>query len=372
MFLELLVAFCSLLILLLVASFLLLRWVCESKMKGAELSFLVCFSGKYASPGQIASGTAKLESHEDVEHHYVDLLVIIPSSVTEWDKRLAIRQSWGKYIDSSGHCKKCNSNRTIKVLFGVARPGEDNAHMIETEMGSFQDLAVLHLNGQADHYRNLTSKVRSFIEYALHNFRFGLLLKVDTDSFVFMDRFLSMAEQKKLFDPNFNSTNIYGGAFQNDARPDENPAGKWVDRTYRKLTGHNLFPKYARGAGYVLSPSLCRYIAEGLPDDLLDHQGDRDSIMHTLWRLIQNIPESNTVRLGLTDLSSLMLFMSVWLCLTPLEAPLSLLMLSHDFQAEVVHGLIFLSCSSYQTKTFQWAFGWNLLSMRRRGSEDRE
>ena len=147
-----------------------------------------------------------------------------PAVSKNWTNEFAVRHSWGKYIDSFGHCKRCNSSRTVKILFGVARPAEGDAGMVEQvekEIEVFGDLAVLNLGGQADHYRNLTTKVRSFLEYALQHFRFGLLLKVDTDSFVFMDRFLSMAEQKKLFHPDTNSTNIYGGAFQSGARPDE-------------------------------------------------------------------------------------------------------------------------------------------------------
>lgn len=246
---------------------LVLTWACCFSYAGSVSPLL---RRAIDSKGEISSGPA--EPQTNVTNHpgnpVVDLLVIIPSSVKELDKRVAVRHSWGKYIDSFGHCKRCNSSRTVKILFGVARPAEGDAGMVEQvekEIEVFGDLAVLNLGGQADHYRNLTTKVRSFLEYALQHFRFGLLLKVDTDSFVFMDRFLSMAEQKKLFHPDTNSTNIYGGAFQSGARPDENPAGKWVDRTYRKLTGHELFPKYARGAGYVLSPPLCRYIAEGLP-----------------------------------------------------------------------------------------------------------
>ena len=38
-----------------------------------------------------------------------------------------------------------------------------------------------------DHYKDLTTKVQKCIAYAVEHFRFALLLKVDTDSFVFMD-----------------------------------------------------------------------------------------------------------------------------------------------------------------------------------------
>lgn len=197
---------------------------------------------------------------------FVDLLVIIPSTVKETEKRIAIRHSWGKYVDLEGHCERCRSNRTIKILFGVARPeGEDRS--IENETEIFQDLALLNLDQQADHYRKLTLKVRSCIEYAVQHFRFSLLLKVDTDSFIFMDRFLLLAEKKKLFGQEFgNPTNIYGGKFLHNHKPNASLASKWTDRTYSKLTGLEYFPAYAHGAGYILSPSLCRYIAEGLSE----------------------------------------------------------------------------------------------------------
>lgn len=212
-----------------------------------------------------AENAAGLEA-SDVALPFVDLLVIIPSTVKETEKRIAIRHSWGKYVDLEGHCERCRSNRTIKILFGVARPeGEDRS--IENETEIFQDLALLNLDQQADHYRKLTLKVRSCIEYAVQHFRFSLLLKVDTDSFIFMDRFLLLAEKKKLFGQEFgNPTNIYGGKFLHNHKPNASLASKWTDRTYGKLTGLEYFPAYAHGAGYILSPSLCRYIAEGLSE----------------------------------------------------------------------------------------------------------
>ena len=195
----------------------------------------------------------------------------MPSTLKETEKRMAIRHSWGKYVDLDGHCKRCGSNRTIKILFGVPRPeGQDRS--IENETEIFQDLALLNLDQQADHYRKLTTKVRSCIEYAIQHFRFSLLLKVDTDSFIFMDRFLLSAENLKLFGHGGHPTNIYGGKFLHNHKPNASLANKWADRTYSKLTGLEYFPAYAHGAGYILSPSLCRYIAEGLSE----HSGKSD------------------------------------------------------------------------------------------------
>ena len=51
------------------------------------------------------------------------------------------------------------------------------------------------------------------------------LAEVDTDSYVFLDRLLALLEAKKLFQEDAQDHGIYAGAFQTNARPDENPAG---------------------------------------------------------------------------------------------------------------------------------------------------
>jgi len=201
---------------------------------------------------------------------FYDLLVVIPSNVKNVEKRQGIRDSWAKYLDAAGRCARCSSARTVKIVFGIGQASEPDATSLAFEQQAFGDVAVLEVPPGQDFYRNLATKVQSCIAFAVRNFRFGLLLKVDTDSFVFMDRLLPLLESQQLFQKDGEEgPGIYGGAFQSNARPDETPGGKWADRTYRLMTGHDLFPKYARGAGYLLSPSLCRYIAgilEAQPD----------------------------------------------------------------------------------------------------------
>lgn len=191
-----------------------------------------------------------------VERPYFDLLIVVPSNPQQLALRSAVRQGWGRYLNETGHCPRCNSNRTVKLLFGVGPLPEwmKNQSTGERE----KDLAVLPI--VADEYHSLTEKIRNLITYALENYRFALLLKADTDSFIFMDRVLRTLEQKSLFE----QQDLYAGGLIRRVKPIVNLKdrhAKWADLHYTNLTGHKRFPHYAGGFGYFLSPSLCRYIA---------------------------------------------------------------------------------------------------------------
>jgi len=199
---------------------------------------------------------------EDAELPYWDLLIIIPTHSGEATQRDAIRNSWGQYIDGSGRCELCGgSKRTVKLLFLM---GGGNEEAVANESAKSNDVAVLsEMPQHYDVYSNLTAKVRLCISYAVKHFRFGLLLKTDTDSYVFMDRLLAFAQGHDLFrDGRNDRPDVYGGLFWRGATPRETPGKKWADLEYRKLTDFDRFPTYAAGAGYLLGPSLCRYIME--------------------------------------------------------------------------------------------------------------
>ena len=74
---------------------------------------------------------------------YYDLLVMVPSNVKNVEKRQSIRQSWARYIDSTGTCARCNSTRTVKILFGVGEADGADATSLELEQRVFGDVATL-------------------------------------------------------------------------------------------------------------------------------------------------------------------------------------------------------------------------------------
>eukprot|EP00440_Ansanella_granifera_P036641 gb/GFBE01039753.1/.p1 GENE.gb/GFBE01039753.1/~~gb/GFBE01039753.1/.p1 ORF type:complete len:378 (+),score=77.86 gb/GFBE01039753.1/:1-1134(+) len=217
-----------------------------------------------------AAGKASLDVVEEALPYY-DLLIMVPAHASaDMDRRAAIRRSWAQYMDANGHCKLCEPyparNRTAKLLFTLATGNETNQVAAE-EAKDFRDIVLLtDIPLAADTYRNLSPKIRAGFNHIIHNYRFGLLLKADTDSYVFVDRVLRYAHQNDLFrGPGDNRKGIYGGNFLEGmgAMPVEEPGRKWSELNYRKDTGHSHFPIYAKGAGYFLSPSLVRYMAGG-------------------------------------------------------------------------------------------------------------
>ncbi|CAK8998801.1 unnamed protein product [Durusdinium trenchii] len=208
-------------------------------------------------------GAVQLQLHR-VRDDYVDLLIVVPSEAKEVQERRLIRDSWGKYL-ADGHCKVCGSNRRVKLLFGL---GARTNQSLQEEK-DWADVAVLSLDSKLDSPNQQAMKTRILIAHAVEKYDFGLLLKVDPHSFVFLDRLLSLAEGKKLF-PSDETPDIYGGYFAYQDKQVKKMEGKLKDLDYRKLTGHNRFPKYAKGAGYLLSRRLCRHIANFPEDNKFD------------------------------------------------------------------------------------------------------
>jgi len=187
---------------------------------------------------------------------YVDLLIIVPVHLPdETEKREGIRHSWAPNLDSHGHCTSCNSSRTVKILFMAASNDRISAD---------EDTVLLKFDNADDKWGNLPTKLRHACSHAVKHYRFSLLLKVDSDSFVFMNRFFKFADQHDLWraadDPR---PGIYGGDFSTGTTeaPIEKDNNKWAEPDYTKLTGKKYFPWHAKGAGYLLSPSLVKFIA---------------------------------------------------------------------------------------------------------------
>eukprot|EP00933_Yihiella_yeosuensis_P046071 TRINITY_DN4153_c0_g1_i1.p1 TRINITY_DN4153_c0_g1~~TRINITY_DN4153_c0_g1_i1.p1 ORF type:complete len:405 (+),score=88.41 TRINITY_DN4153_c0_g1_i1:50-1264(+) len=202
---------------------------------------------------------------------YFDLVIMIPcQSEKDRQKRDAIRSTWANYLDKKGNCIRglcasntTRSNRTVKLVFLVGEDG--NKSEIAEEAKQHGDLEVL-TGYSPDEYSRLAAKTRASLRHVTNHYRFGLLLKTDTDAWVFVDRLLQVAEDKKLFriedDPN---PGVYGGAFETKVPDSE---GKYADPIYPSISDFHRYPRFAKGPGYMLSPTLCEFIA-GLSDD--DH-----------------------------------------------------------------------------------------------------
>eukprot|EP00929_Paragymnodinium_shiwhaense_P082880 TRINITY_DN43891_c0_g1_i4.p1 TRINITY_DN43891_c0_g1~~TRINITY_DN43891_c0_g1_i4.p1 ORF type:complete len:576 (+),score=79.77 TRINITY_DN43891_c0_g1_i4:183-1910(+) len=110
--------------------------------------------------------------------------------------------------------------------------------------------------------------------YAFKHYHFKLLLKCDTDSYVFLDRLLTELETNDAFNM---SRRLYMGNFAEGTgskvvtsdRAHAGKAGwtkidekmtKWLDDSFYELTGLDSYPVHAKGPGYLLSHSLVEHL----------------------------------------------------------------------------------------------------------------
>lgn len=188
----------------------------------------------------------------------VDLMIVVPSHSThEADTRAAIRESWGQYLNKTAvNCTLCERH-DVKLLFVVGEEGNETE--IASEVDDFKDLGVLEDFSQPEHGGDAEMTQRT-IRYAVEHFKFKLLLKVNTQSWVFMDRLLKFLEEDGLFEINASEPGYYVGNFAGPPTPALRDDAS-LDETYFASTGSKIYPMYAKGGGFLLSPDLCEYIS---------------------------------------------------------------------------------------------------------------
>jgi hypothetical protein len=175
---------------------------------------------------------------------------------------------------------------------------------MKKEAEEFKDMGVLQDFGQEEYGLDGAEKTQRSIRYAVEHFKFRLLLKVDSDSWVFIDRLFSILDRERLWGgENGTSLSIYGGQFH---EPDEQ--GPLAAATSDAIMALNSsLPSHAAGAGYLLSPDLCEFIAGmGAPSEQARDgfkRGKRESLWAPYPRLASLPDEDATVGLWLMALN---------------------------------------------------------------------
>ena len=221
-------------------------------------------------------------SPQTAKPHY-DLLVIIPASGGRDRTRIqTVRQTWVREIDKRTNlCNRCKSNRTIRYFFilgdeasaeekvnrHVHNEGMPEANLMESiqnqtsNQSRNQTMAasdIIALSRCSSAYIRLAEKVRKAIRFVTTHYSFLLLLKTDTDSWIFLDTLLAFAEANDLF----NRRSVHAGDVRRGARPVQpKSGGKNPDEVFTRMTGQPTYPTFAAGCGYLLTRNLCNYIA---------------------------------------------------------------------------------------------------------------
>eukprot|EP00403_Amphidinium_massartii_P022055 CAMPEP_0178385202 /NCGR_PEP_ID=MMETSP0689_2-20121128/7913_1 /TAXON_ID=160604 /ORGANISM="Amphidinium massartii, Strain CS-259" /LENGTH=648 /DNA_ID=CAMNT_0020005481 /DNA_START=41 /DNA_END=1984 /DNA_ORIENTATION=+ len=202
------------------------------------------------------------------EDHHLDLLIMVPSHWSEVERRCAIRDSWLLYFADGELCSICQ-RFVVAVIFtvggGVLDQSSDIVEAFLAEQRQFGDIEVLRDFPENTKYKERATKTLRSVSHAVQHFKFTLLLKVDTDSYVFADRLLNVLDVNNLFDATRRvyAGNFIAGAGAKVVRPSAANKDnlKWVDTSFENTTGLHMYPRHAKGAGYLLSRPLAEYLA---------------------------------------------------------------------------------------------------------------
>ncbi|KAF4673419.1 hypothetical protein FOL47_010571 [Perkinsus chesapeaki] len=226
------------------------------------LVYLCLISYAVAAQQQPArEGDASLKEQEATTSGYDwDLVIVIPSHISEFTRRCAVRDGWARQL--KGHEQSNRAGlRSIKLVFtvGAHYPDDDTKNTALAEMKQFGDMITLP-SDFVDRYDALGTKVRlSFKEAVDRLGRFRLLLKADTDSYVHVDKLLEFFDRQHMWD----GDPVYAGSFRHAPvmwEP-ENKDHKWFDGKFTQMTGLTQYPWNAQGGGYVISYQLAKYLA---------------------------------------------------------------------------------------------------------------
>ncbi|XP_060077758.1 beta-1,3-galactosyltransferase 1-like [Ylistrum balloti] len=173
-------------------------------------------------------------------------LVIIVSTRTEFERRIAIRNSW---------CRPQRYNLPSDAwgcvfLLGVGSQQEPNRETvdqrIDLEIKTYNDI----LKGSyIDSYRNLTYKVLHGLHWASRSCPTEFVLKTDDDCFVNTHLLHILILHHR------DAMNLYIGSVsskQHEVLRDPNSV--WY--VSEELYAENFYPRYASGAGYLLSSDV--------------------------------------------------------------------------------------------------------------------
>ncbi|XP_062569707.1 beta-1,3-galactosyltransferase 1-like [Saccostrea cucullata] len=188
----------------------------------------------YVNAGIIRSFSTKPVTCDNKD---VFLLIIVHSSVSNFEKRNAIRNTWGNVS---------NVEKPILVKFLLGKSKEDTQQdLATTENRIYNDILFENI---IETYENLTRKSIAMLRWASMNcHRVRYLLKVDDDIFLNLPRLLNEVTKN----PTENSIT---GCKVKDSTPFRFPINKWtVSRTQYK---EDYYPDYIAGTAYLISGDI--------------------------------------------------------------------------------------------------------------------
>ncbi|XP_059471379.1 beta-1,3-galactosyltransferase 1-like isoform X2 [Neocloeon triangulifer] len=214
------------------------------------------------------------------------LLVIICSSVENFDARLAIRETWGSPANVS--------DETLRLAFLLG--DTDSLELqtrVEAESAKYGDVIQ---EGFLDTYNNLTLKSVMLLKWVRSHCRHAqYVMKTDDDMYVNLPKLITFLQEdlakfrpakqppaKPALTPTLATTalpdfaeaksTLLVGTLICGARPISNSRSKWYSPKY--MFPDRTYPKYLSGTGYVMSAQVVKRLYEAALRTPLFHLED--------------------------------------------------------------------------------------------------
>jgi beta-1,3-galactosyltransferase 1 len=208
-------------------------------LEGAPLNFNYSRDlSKYIMPENI---TAIIPNEGLCNTALPHLLVIVPSAVVNFDKRSAIRETWGSAFKNYNY-----KGYNVVLAFIVGKPLNSSLKsQISVESNAYNDIIQEDF---IDNYQNLTLKSVMLLKWVDRYCREAeFVVKVDDDIYLDLDNLLSLLNihGKKM---------LIGGHLNCYAQPVRSKSSKWY-MPYDIFPG-SVYPPYALGWAYFLSGNI--------------------------------------------------------------------------------------------------------------------
>ena len=188
-----------------------------------------------------AAETCRTYNGKDVE-----LLVMVHSHPNNYEKRTAIRESWGRAAVRSNWPRE-KIEMTTTVVFVLALKAGGVEQFIQKESNEHKDIIVGDFN---EHYHNMTLKSLLDFKWMLNycsNAKY--LLKSDDDMFINVPYLISVLKENEI-----NMTGAIMGPYNDRSKVMR--SGKW--KLSEKEFPFSFLPPYESGAAYVIEASLVK------------------------------------------------------------------------------------------------------------------
>ncbi|XP_032226048.2 UDP-GalNAc:beta-1,3-N-acetylgalactosaminyltransferase 1 [Nematostella vectensis] len=183
----------------------------------------------------------------------VDVLVIISTSPSSFEKRTAIRKTWGKFDTPqyqllSDERRRIPTWRTI-FMTGIAADEEVDTKLQE-ESKLYDDLLIF---AYKDSYRKITNKLIGSLQWASRG-KFEFLLKTDDDVYVSVPRLYQWLVNTGCHLKPVYAGKLYSGTVERDEKHRH-----YVSTESLKL---KFYPVFCKGSMFVLSATLVPKLVE--------------------------------------------------------------------------------------------------------------